>query len=91
MADANNTEGSKGKPDYMLTTTDNPWDPFTQWDEWLSFDTNRGYNTSGMVARIAVTSHDLSEADQARSIQMAIDDIVRENVLGLYTKVARKE
>lgn len=76
--------------EYMLSTIDNPFDPFTQFDEWLAFDTNSGYQTAGMLARIAFVSDELSEADQMLAVQSAIDEIVRENVLGIYIKVSRK-
>lgn len=74
---------------YMLTTVDNPFNPFTQWDEWLAFDTTSGYNTNGLLDRIVITSDDLSEADQSLAIQQAIDEIVKENVLGIFKKVSR--
>jgi hypothetical protein len=75
--------------EYMLTTVDNPFDPFTQWDEWYSFDTRHGYHTAGLLARIVITSDELSEADQAQAIQLGIEEIVRENVSGMHKKVAR--
>ena len=75
--------------EYMLTTVDNPFDPFTQFKEWLSFDTSAGYHTSSFLARLVQTSDDLSDADQQVAIQDAIDEIVRENVLGIYKKVSR--
>lgn len=72
----------------MLTTVDNPFDPFTQFDEWLEFDTAQGYYTPQFLARIVRTSDDLSEADRDLAIEQGIDEIVRENVLGLYRKVS---
>jgi hypothetical protein len=75
--------------EYMLTTVDNPFDPFTQWDEWYSFDTRHGYHTAGLLARIVITSDELSEADQAQAIQLGIEEIVHENVSGMHKKVAR--
>jgi hypothetical protein len=77
------------RPEYMLTTVDNPFDPFTQWDEWLLWDTQAGYYTPGLLARIARTSSDLSEGDQHVAVQEAIDEIVRENVLGVHRKIKR--
>ena len=71
----------------MLTTADNPFDPFTQFDEWLRFDESKGYNTCAYLARIAKTSDELSETDQNLAIQSAIDEIIRMNVLGIYKKV----
>lgn len=72
--------------DYMLTTIDNPYDPHTQWDEWYAYDEAAGYHTSGLLARIAFTSHELSETDQNLAISDAIDDIIKDNPLGIYTK-----
>lgn len=71
----------------MLTTVDNPFSPFTQFDEWFTFDTVKGYNTSGLLARIVITSSELSEADQSVAIETAIEEIVRENVSGMHRAV----
>jgi hypothetical protein len=76
--------------EHMLTTVDNPYDPFIQWDEWYAFDRQAGYNTPSFLARVIVTSDDLSEADQSLAIEEAIDEIVKYNVLGLYRKVSSK-
>jgi hypothetical protein len=73
---------------YMLTTVDNPFDPFTRFDEWLAYDTRLGYNTPSLLARIAKVSDDLSDADQALAIQQAIDEVVQENVSGMFRKVS---
>jgi hypothetical protein len=92
MADLNTTQQDlPARPEYMLTTVDNPFDPFTQWDEWFVWDSNAGYHTPGLLARVALTSDDLSEADQHLAIQQAIDEIVRENVLGVHRKVKEGE
>lgn len=80
------TEGPH-RPDFMLTTVDNPYSPFTQWTEWFAWDQQAGYNTPGMLARITQSSEDLSDADQHLAIQEAIDEIVEENVLGVYKKI----
>jgi hypothetical protein len=72
---------------HMLTTVDNPFDPVTQWNEWLNYDESAGYFTNSYLARIARTSPDLSDADQELAIEQAIDEIVQENVNGLYRKI----
>ena len=72
---------------HMLTTVDNPFDPSTDYDEWDAFDRAHGYNTSGLLARIVVTSDQLSDEDQSQAIEQAIDEIVRENSLGIYRKI----
>jgi uncharacterized protein YjcR len=75
------------KKDIMLTTVDNPFDPFTQWDKWKAFDESKGYFTCELLGRIAKTSHELSEEDEELEIERAIDEIVKENVSGVHRKV----
>ena len=76
--------------EYMLTTVDNPFDPFTRFDEWYSYDVGKGYNTAEFLARVARISNDLSEPDQALLIQNAIDEIIEENVSGMWIKVSKE-
>lgn len=76
--------------EYMLTTTDNPFNPFTDYKAWFSYDAQLGYHTPSFLARIVWTSDDLSELDQRQAIEAGIDEIVRENILGVYKKVASK-
>jgi hypothetical protein len=76
--------------DVMLTTIDNPFDPFTQWDEWKRFDEDMKYYTCEYLARIAKTSDDLSDADNESAIEDAINEIVSLNILGVYRKVFKK-
>ena len=75
----------------MLTTIDNPFDPFDQFDEWFAFDVAKGYNTCAYLARIAKTSDELSPQDEDLAIDQAMDEIVRLNVLGIYRKVYKDE
>lgn len=76
---------------FLVTTIDNPFNPFTQFDEWYAFDTEKGYNTCSYLARIANTSNELSDEDQALEINNAVDEIVRMNVNGLYKRVQYTE
>lgn len=75
---------------HMLTTTDNPFDPFTQYDDWLAFDEQSGYYTNNYLARIVSISDELSEEENNLSIELAIDEIVELNVLGIYKKVSKE-
>lgn len=71
----------------FLTTLDNPYDYFTQFDEWYAFDIEKGYNTCNYLARIALTSTDMSEKDYAKAVEDAVDEIVRLNITGNYKKI----
>ena len=74
----------------MLTTIDNPYDPFTQFDEWFAFDSQKGYNSCDYLAKLVYSSSELSALDQNNAIESAIDKIVKLNVLGIYRKVTKE-
>lgn len=75
----------------FLTTTDNPHDPYEEFDQWFAFDTEKGYNSCGLVARFANTSEDLSPEDNRIEVNEAIDRIVLlYNPLGIYKKVVKR-
>lgn len=71
----------------MLTTIDNPYNPFTQFNDWFRFDTSKGYNSSQLLARIAKTSIELSFEENDLEIEEAIDTILKEDVTGIYIAV----
>lgn len=75
----------------FLTTTDNPYDPISQFDQWNAFDISKGYNTCAYLARIADSSQGLSDEQNAFFIEKAIDEIVELNILGIYKKVVKEE
>lgn len=91
MADNNTQDDRVTRAEYMLTTVDNPYDPFTQFDEWFNWDEGAGYHSAAFLARVAQSSDELSDADQDQAIQDAIDEIVRENVMGVHKKVKQGE
>lgn len=73
----------------MLTTLDNPYDPFEDFSNWFIYDNERGYNSSAYLARIARTSDALSEQENDAIIEAAIDEIVRLDPFNIYKKVVR--
>ena len=75
----------------FVTTLDNPYDYFKQFDDWYAFDTQMGYNTCSYVARIAKTSRELSERDQCQATNDAVDEILRFNLTGNYKRAVGPE
>ena len=73
----------------MLTTVDNPYDPFEQFEQWFLFDVEKGYNTCSYLARIAQTSDDMSEVEVNKEIERAIDEIIKYDFMNMYKKVKR--
>ena len=76
--------------EFVLTTKDNPYDPFTQWDEWYTFDETKGYCSCGYLSRIANTSPDMSDEWNEQEIKRAIEEIILLDPFGIYTKAYRK-
>lgn len=72
---------------HMLSTSDNPWNPWTDFTEWNAYDMMAGYHTLAYLARVTVTSDELSPADQDQAVEYAIEEIVRMNVNGMYVAV----
>lgn len=73
----------------MLSTIDNPYSPYYDWDRWYQFDTSHGYNSSSLLARFAFVSEELSSKDQELAVEQAIDDIIELNPLGIHIKVTK--
>lgn len=76
--------------DVALTTFDNPYDPFEQFDSWFLFDVEKGYNTCGYLGRIAKTSDQLTDEENNEEIERAIDEIIALDFMNIYKKVKRK-
>lgn len=72
---------------HMLTTEDNPFNPVTNYAAWFAYDAQLGYHTPSYLARVTVTSEELSEADQAVAVEDAIDEIISEHAGKFYKKV----
>lgn len=74
----------------MLTTIDNPFDPFEQFSSWFLFDVEKGYNSCGKLARIANVSESMSETEFNNEIDLAIDKLIKVDFLDIYKKVTKE-
>ena len=72
-----------------LTTTDNPYDPFDQFESWWLFDIEKGYNSCAYLGRIARTSDQFSDEENSQEIERAIDEIILYDFRKIYKKVKR--
>ena len=73
---------------YMLTTVDNPFNPFEDFVSWFMFDVEKGYNSCGYLARIAQITDEMTEREVNEEIGRAINEILKYDFLNLYKKVA---
>ena len=74
----------------MLSTIDNPYDPFDDFDKWYNYDVIHGYNCCSYLSKIANTADDLPEVSNQDEIERAIDEIVEININGMYCKVTKE-
>lgn len=60
-----------------LTTSDNPYDPFNEWQQWLNFDTVKGYHTCERLASITIVSDALSDEENEESIEQSMNELMK--------------
>ena len=82
--------------DYMLSTIDNPFDPFEQFTSWFLFDIEKGYDSCSRLARVLSKNEisvfeDLSQKEIDDATEQAIDEIILNDPLNIYIRVAPKQ
>lgn len=75
------------KTQCALTTIDNPYNPFTQFEQWFLFDVEKGYDSCGYLDRIAHTSDEQSEGEYEAEIERAIDEIIKYDFTNMRKKI----
>ena len=72
-----------------LTTVDNPFDPFEQFDSWFLFDTEKKHNCCSILARTAKITDEMTEKEIDEEKERAIDKIIKYDFLDIYKKIKR--
>lgn len=78
----------------MLTTKDNPFDPFEQFISWYLFDMEKGYDCCGRLDRILAKNgfsafKGLSQQEMDDATDEAIEEIIDNDVENIYIKTFR--
>lgn len=73
----------------MLSTIDNPFNPFEDYSSWLMFDKEKGYDSAERLMRIAKLTDDMTQKEENEEIERAIDEIIKYDFLNVYTKVSK--
>lgn len=71
----------------MLTTFDNPYNPFDDFTSWFMFDIEKGYYTCSYLGRIVNLSDDLCQKEVDEEVERAIDEIIFYDFRNIYKKV----
>ena len=74
-----------------ITTIDNPFNPFDDFNSWFMFDVEKGYYTSSKLARLTKTTDDMTQKEELEEIERAIDRLIEIDPLDLYIKVTREQ
>ena len=72
---------------YALTTIDNPYNPLDQFSQWFLYDEEKGYHSTSYLGRIARISPSLSDEENDKEIERAIDEIIKYDFMGIYKKI----
>ena len=64
-----------------LTTSDNPYDPIDQYDEWERYDMEHRYFTNDYLDRVCHTTTEFGEEMYLQDIENVIDDAVKFNLI----------
>ena len=75
---------------FMLSTNDNPFDPFEKFDEWYSFDKEKGYDSCEILDRIAKFTDEMTDIEINQETERAIDEIIQYDFRNIYIKVSKQ-
>lgn len=80
---------------YAITTKDNPYNPFEDFDNWYAYDMNQSlhphyYNTCSLLARYSKFADNLSEEENEKLIKEAIQRIIANDALDIYRMVVEE-
>jgi len=71
---------------WLLTTVDNPFSPFDDFRNWYLRDTALGYNTCGLIARLAPESDDFNDEPELDAMRT----IIEHNWYGKHVMVTKE-
>jgi hypothetical protein len=73
----------------MLSAFDNPFDYFTQFDDWNFYEKEKGTDSCETLARIANVTGDMTQKKIDEEIERAVAEVIKYDFLNPYKKVFR--
>ena len=73
--------------EYMLTTIDNPFNPFKDFTSWFMFDVEKGYYSCSRLARFTNITDDMTQQEIDEEIDRAINTVIANDFTNIYTRI----
>lgn len=72
----------------MLTTLDNPYSPFDQFELWQLYDIEMGYQTCERLGKILkpLLEEDMTDKEREDAMDQAIDEIIKHDPIGIFCR-----
>lgn len=77
--------------EYLLTTIDNPFNPFDEFQSWYEFDELSGYKTCEKIASLFGKTQTKTLVEEEKVINQVIDEIISNDFLNIYKKVKKSD
>ena len=76
--------------DYLLTTIDNPYNPFEDFSLWDAFDREKGHNTCDLIGRLSQLSDDMTQREEEAEYDRVAEFIIYHDPHDKYKKFYRQ-
>ena len=81
--------------EFMLTTVDNPFDPFDDFISWRMYDIKKSSEVGLLpcceyVAKMSEITDDMNQKERNTEIERVIDDIIKYNTVRAFKKVQKE-
>ena len=73
-----------------ISTFDNPYDPFENFDEWYRYDCDKGYGSCQILANLTEVFEGMTPKEFNEEMERGIDQLLIADPVNLYTKVVRE-
>lgn len=70
--------------DKMLTTIENPFNPFKNFENWLKFDREKNHFTLELIDRFTLSRTSFTEEFDRMMYDWALEDIIESDFEGKY-------
>lgn len=73
-----------------ISTFDNPYNPFDNFDEWFRYDTDKGYGSCQVLAALTETFEGMTDKEFNEEMERGINELLLADPVNLYIKVVRE-